>query len=594
VPLTLPLPLEQVAVGPLGRNAEGSGTVSTKGKTAALYSYSKTKGLFGGISVEGSIIVERQDANRMAYAQDVSSKELLSGALDRPEWSDELVEALKRCTGMPGGREWVDDSMWDREGDANGLGEEGENDDHDEYGIPTKTSSSSRKRAGTLPRSSSYGGYAFGEGGVGSFSNAAASPGIKGNRSRSGSGSLKGIFKSDGVPGVSNGIGFPRRISGSPMNSPGLKKGSSLNPFSSSRNGAASSSASGSNPFDDDVAETHANEVDPFDQYAQVLGGNRTRSGSGISKDMDLSGEVLSPWNNDKGLPSPKPAYENKSLPTSEEISSAFSRSRSSSNAATPFGNDTGSSGRSRAGSTAAKFQSPLRDDFSPGNEYRSNGHYDDTRDLTAKMGRLRASTVSGKLSKRDTDGYSREYGDDGEDVYHGSTPGKEKKDWTVDVSLPKSSSGFFSKAKRNRANTGGSDFLVDPNQWRRQGEISGSTPPAGDRDAYFSNVDDDFIADKPGRPKMASRPTFTIRKELVEAEKDGLPRAIALFDYDPAESGDLGFDKGEILIVTKQGRSKEEWCVSRSEFNGDIAHTDMNCRWTGRNPSTGKEGIFP
>jgi lipid-binding SYLF domain-containing protein len=86
----------------LGRNAEGSGSVSTKGKTAALYSYSKTKGLFGGISVEGSIIVERQDANRIAYSQDVSSKQLLSGVLERPEWSDDLVDVLNSCTGMPG------------------------------------------------------------------------------------------------------------------------------------------------------------------------------------------------------------------------------------------------------------------------------------------------------------------------------------------------------------------------------------------------------------------------------------------------------------------------------------------------------------
>lgn len=83
-----------LAVGPLGRNAEGMGAVNTKGKVAAMcalqlrlpsavsplattqagsdhlplataldirYSYSKTKGLFGGVSVEGSVIVERQE-----------------------------------------------------------------------------------------------------------------------------------------------------------------------------------------------------------------------------------------------------------------------------------------------------------------------------------------------------------------------------------------------------------------------------------------------------------------------------------------------------------------------------------------------------
>ena len=38
-----------VAVGPLGRNAEGSGAINTKGKAAMMYSYSRTRGLFGGV-----------------------------------------------------------------------------------------------------------------------------------------------------------------------------------------------------------------------------------------------------------------------------------------------------------------------------------------------------------------------------------------------------------------------------------------------------------------------------------------------------------------------------------------------------------------
>ena len=41
-----------------------------------MYSYSRTKGLFGGISVEGSVVVERSDANAKAYGADVSAKQL--------------------------------------------------------------------------------------------------------------------------------------------------------------------------------------------------------------------------------------------------------------------------------------------------------------------------------------------------------------------------------------------------------------------------------------------------------------------------------------------------------------------------------------
>ena len=98
-----------IAVGPLGRNGEASGTLNTKGKMAAMYSYSKTRGLFGGVSLEGSVIVERSDANAQAYRHDVTAKMLLSGSIPPPEWASVLIGTLEQCTGMPGNRRWVSD-----------------------------------------------------------------------------------------------------------------------------------------------------------------------------------------------------------------------------------------------------------------------------------------------------------------------------------------------------------------------------------------------------------------------------------------------------------------------------------------------------
>ncbi len=98
-----------VAIGPLGRNGEASGSLNTSGKVAAMYSYSKTRGLFGGVSIEGSVIVERQDANAQAYHADVSAKQLLSGAIPPPEWASPLIKTLESCTGLPGGRRWVEE-----------------------------------------------------------------------------------------------------------------------------------------------------------------------------------------------------------------------------------------------------------------------------------------------------------------------------------------------------------------------------------------------------------------------------------------------------------------------------------------------------
>jgi SH3 domain-containing YSC84-like protein 1 len=73
------------------------------------YSYSKTRGLFGGVSVEGSVIVERQDANAQAYRSNVSAKQILSGSVTPPDWAQLLIRTLEACTSPPGGRGWVAD-----------------------------------------------------------------------------------------------------------------------------------------------------------------------------------------------------------------------------------------------------------------------------------------------------------------------------------------------------------------------------------------------------------------------------------------------------------------------------------------------------
>ncbi|KAJ7814141.1 hypothetical protein B0H14DRAFT_3748204 [Mycena olivaceomarginata] len=96
-----------LALGPLGRNGEAIGSLNTSGKVAAMYSYSKTRGLFGGLSIEGSVIVERQDANVQAYGSQVTAKLLLGGAIDSPPWASSLIKTLDACTGLPGNRQWV-------------------------------------------------------------------------------------------------------------------------------------------------------------------------------------------------------------------------------------------------------------------------------------------------------------------------------------------------------------------------------------------------------------------------------------------------------------------------------------------------------
>ncbi|KAJ1838554.1 hypothetical protein IWW55_002292 [Coemansia sp. RSA 2706] len=80
-----------VAAGPFGRSAEASGAVRN---LAPVLSYSRTKGLFIGISLEGTVLVERKGANKEAYNRAVRPEELLSGAVPPPPCADALFRAL--------------------------------------------------------------------------------------------------------------------------------------------------------------------------------------------------------------------------------------------------------------------------------------------------------------------------------------------------------------------------------------------------------------------------------------------------------------------------------------------------------------------
>ncbi|RPA81440.1 DUF500-domain-containing protein [Ascobolus immersus RN42] len=82
-----------VAAGPIGKNAEASGAASLR-SVAGIFSYSSTKGLFAGVSLEGSVIIERKDANKKFYNAAISAKALLSGTVPPPPAADALYQIL--------------------------------------------------------------------------------------------------------------------------------------------------------------------------------------------------------------------------------------------------------------------------------------------------------------------------------------------------------------------------------------------------------------------------------------------------------------------------------------------------------------------
>lgn len=82
-----------MAVGPVGRSAEASGVVGTKG-AAGVFAYSKTRGLYGGLTVEGGVLIERSDANKKLYGRKVRARELLNGLTPPPPEAEVLMKVL--------------------------------------------------------------------------------------------------------------------------------------------------------------------------------------------------------------------------------------------------------------------------------------------------------------------------------------------------------------------------------------------------------------------------------------------------------------------------------------------------------------------
>ena len=100
-----------IAAGPIGRNAEAAGAASLKG-VAGIFAYSKTKGLFAGVSLEGSVLIERRDANEKMYGRKLTARELLSGNHPVPLQADPLMRVLNSRVFAGVGGSFRDDAMY--------------------------------------------------------------------------------------------------------------------------------------------------------------------------------------------------------------------------------------------------------------------------------------------------------------------------------------------------------------------------------------------------------------------------------------------------------------------------------------------------
>jgi len=85
-----------IAAGPKGRDAQAATDVTFR---AEMLSYSRARGVFAGVSLEGSSVHPDDDANRRLYGRDVNAERIISESkVEAPPEARDLIAILQRVT----------------------------------------------------------------------------------------------------------------------------------------------------------------------------------------------------------------------------------------------------------------------------------------------------------------------------------------------------------------------------------------------------------------------------------------------------------------------------------------------------------------
>lgn len=87
-----------VSVGPIGAGGEASiaGDLRDK-KVAPIFSYTKSKGLFAGMSIEGTGLLELQKANTTFYGKAIRADAILRGDVEPPVEAKILYDTITKA-----------------------------------------------------------------------------------------------------------------------------------------------------------------------------------------------------------------------------------------------------------------------------------------------------------------------------------------------------------------------------------------------------------------------------------------------------------------------------------------------------------------
>ena len=90
-----------VAAGPVGRTSSAATDAQLH---AELLSYSRVRGLFAGVSLDGATLRPDDDSNKDMYGKEMSNKDVVLGNIKPPRAADRLIAELnKRSSRRAGG-----------------------------------------------------------------------------------------------------------------------------------------------------------------------------------------------------------------------------------------------------------------------------------------------------------------------------------------------------------------------------------------------------------------------------------------------------------------------------------------------------------
>jgi lipid-binding SYLF domain-containing protein len=82
-----------VAAGPVGRQAAAGTDIKLK---AEILSYSRSKGVFAGVSVAGAVVQADHSGDKAMYGSDVTHQEILNGKAAVPQPARSLLAELAK------------------------------------------------------------------------------------------------------------------------------------------------------------------------------------------------------------------------------------------------------------------------------------------------------------------------------------------------------------------------------------------------------------------------------------------------------------------------------------------------------------------